>query len=100
PTASRSTATAWSRSAGGPNTPGPASCIAPNPTRLTVRSPSWYAPPGSELAEVIASCLLGCHGTVHCGFTVPRGGAVRQRPAHPGSDGTRLARPAAHTVGG
>ena len=32
-TAARSTATAASRSAGGPNTPGPASCIAPYPIR-------------------------------------------------------------------
>src|SRR4051812_23511418 len=39
-TARRSTASAWSRSRGGPNTPGPASCIAPNPIRRTGRSPN------------------------------------------------------------
>src|ERR1700712_3420292 len=38
-TARRRTATAASRSAGGPITCGPASCIAPYPTRWTVRSP-------------------------------------------------------------
>lgn len=37
-TASRRTATAASRSAGGPNTCGPASCMAPYPMRVTVRS--------------------------------------------------------------
>src|ERR1700724_3518556 len=35
-TASRRTATAASGSLGGPHTPGPASCIAPYPIRLTV----------------------------------------------------------------
>src|SRR5215211_2913965 len=38
-TARRRTAIAASRSRGGPNTPGPASCIAPKPMRLTVLSP-------------------------------------------------------------
>src|SRR3954451_2494428 len=37
--ARRSTARAAAASAGGPKTPGPASCIAPNPTRLTVCGP-------------------------------------------------------------
>src|SRR6266542_1837450 len=47
-TASRSTATAAPRSAGGPNTCGPASCIAPYPMRVTVRSPPIVnVPPGS-----------------------------------------------------
>ena len=46
-TASRSTAMAASRSAGGPNTCGPASCIAPYPMRVTVRSSaSANVPPG------------------------------------------------------
>src|SRR6476469_3842856 len=40
PTARRSTACAPSRSRGGPNTPGPASCIAPKPMRLIGLSPS------------------------------------------------------------
>src|SRR5262245_48729325 len=39
-TAVRRTARAASRSRGGPNTPGPASCIAPKPMRRTSRSPS------------------------------------------------------------
>src|SRR3954465_4674853 len=39
-TARRRTASAASRSRGGPNTPGPASCIAPNPIRRTGRSPN------------------------------------------------------------
>src|SRR4051812_2774940 len=38
--ARRSTARAEAGSAGGPKTPGPASCIAPNPARLTVCRPS------------------------------------------------------------
>src|SRR3977135_1569005 len=37
--ARRSTARAASRSRGGPNTPGPASCIAPKPMRPTGRAP-------------------------------------------------------------
>src|SRR6478609_1804549 len=37
--ARRSTARAASGSRGGPNTPGPASCIAPKPMRLTGLSP-------------------------------------------------------------
>ena len=36
----RSTASAWSWSRGGPNTPGPASCIAPKPTRATENGPN------------------------------------------------------------
>src|SRR4051794_11863502 len=47
--ARRSTARAASRSRGGPNTPGPASCIAPNPMRRTSWSPSfavwWWVMP-------------------------------------------------------
>src|ERR1700728_1720870 len=38
-TARRSTALAFSGSLGGPNTPGPASCIAPKPMRLMGLSP-------------------------------------------------------------
>src|SRR5476651_721171 len=41
-TARRSTATASSWSRGGPMTPGPGSCIAPNPTRCTVNGPKEY----------------------------------------------------------
>src|SRR5580765_4064308 len=43
-TASRRTASAAARSFGGPNTPGPESCIAPNPRRLTCQSPSANVP--------------------------------------------------------
>src|SRR6266851_471719 len=58
--ASRSTATAASRSAGGPNTCGPANCIAPYPMRVTVRSSAMMnVPPGSVLA---ARQLLGVLG--------------------------------------
>src|SRR3954471_2292814 len=39
-TARRSTAIAWSRSRGGPKTPGPGNCMAPNPTRPTWKEPS------------------------------------------------------------
>src|SRR5580658_6722882 len=39
-TARRSTASAPARSLGGPNTPGPGSCIAPNPMRWTGRPAS------------------------------------------------------------
>src|SRR5262249_17398508 len=53
PTASRSTATAASRSAGGPNTCGPANCIAPYPIRVTVRSSARVnVPPGSVFAAI------------------------------------------------
>jgi hypothetical protein len=40
---------------GGPNTPGPASCIAPKPKRFAVRSPSVNVP---ALLISIMSCLL------------------------------------------
>src|ERR687895_746772 len=46
-TARRSTASAASRSRGGPKTPGPASCIAPNPIRPTGR------PPNMEVLDVV-----------------------------------------------
>src|ERR1700760_3610578 len=47
-TASRRTARAWSRSRGGPKTPGPASCMAPKPMRLRTRSSaSLRVPPGA-----------------------------------------------------
>src|ERR687896_1543736 len=46
-TARRSTASAASRSRGGPKTPGPASCIAPNPMRPTGR------PPNMEVLDVV-----------------------------------------------
>src|SRR5664279_3867695 len=51
--ASRSTAMAASRSAGGPNTCVPASCIAPYPMRVTVRSSAMVnVPPGSVFAAM------------------------------------------------
>src|SRR5579875_1225450 len=46
-TAVRSTRIASSRSLGGPNTCGPASCMAPYPTRVSSKSPTGYRPPGS-----------------------------------------------------
>src|SRR3954452_8050093 len=52
-TARRSTATAASRSSGGPITCGPASCMAPYPIRFTVRSPSWYWPDRSAVVVVM-----------------------------------------------
>ena len=39
--ARRRTASAWSWSRGGPNTPGPGNCMAPKPTR-----PTWNEPSG------------------------------------------------------
>src|ERR671914_1498642 len=45
--ARRSTASAASRSRGGPKTPGPASCIAPNPMRPTGR------PPNVDVVDVV-----------------------------------------------
>src|SRR5262249_28280598 len=63
-TASRSTATAASRSAGGPNTCGPASCIAPYPIRVTMRSPARAnVPPASVVAAM------------HTPSSLPRGAA-------------------------
>src|SRR3954453_3300037 len=57
-TARRRTASAWSRSRGGPNTPGPASCIAPNPIRRTGRSPNM----------VVFGVVMGTRcATVACG---------------------------------
>jgi hypothetical protein len=58
-TASRSTATAASRSAGGPNTCGPANCMAPYPIRVTVRSSAIVnVPPGSVLIAIRIPSLL------------------------------------------
>src|ERR1700740_1291666 len=57
-TASRSTAIASARSAGGPKTPGPASCMAPYPMRVTVRSsPIVNVPPGSVFVGIQRSSL-------------------------------------------
>src|SRR3954449_4471843 len=52
-TARRRTASAASRSRGGPNTPGPASCMAPNPIRRT----SWSA---SLAVSVVWGMPRGC----------------------------------------
>ena len=52
-TARRRTASAASRSRGGPNTPGPASCMAPNPIRPT----SWLP---SLAVRVVGACTRGC----------------------------------------
>src|SRR2546430_6246052 len=57
-TASRSTATAAPRSAGGPNTCGPASCIAPYPILVRVRpSARVKVPPGSVVAAITVALL-------------------------------------------
>src|SRR4030088_2813492 len=55
-TARRRTATAASGSAGGPNTPGPASCMAPNPIRLTGSVPPKLQVPA--LAAVTAFAVI------------------------------------------
>src|SRR6478609_2130890 len=54
--ARRSTAMAWSWSRGGPNTPGPGNCMAPNPTR-----PTWNEPSGNV-------CILTAY-TIPAGLT-------------------------------
>src|SRR4029434_3875868 len=60
-TASRNTDTASLRSAGGPNTCGPASCIAPYPILVTTRSSDMaYVPPGRVRADGRTSLLLVC----------------------------------------
>ena len=48
-TARRSTRMAPSWSAGGPHTPGPVSCIAPNPSRCTVSVPNGSVPESSTI---------------------------------------------------
>src|SRR5271156_360783 len=71
-TASRSTASAPCRSFGGPNTPGPASCIAPYPARFTVRVPSENVP---ALLMSITAFLL--HSSWHNTWTLsPRRGSA------------------------
>src|SRR5262245_3122408 len=52
-TARRSTAVASSRSAGGPQIPGPVTRIAPKPSRLTVRSPP------TSIVPACAALLMG-----------------------------------------
>src|SRR5262249_6765271 len=48
-----STALAWSRSAGSPQIPGPVRRMAPNPSRLTVRSPPMSIVPASAAEGVV-----------------------------------------------
>src|SRR5207245_2362583 len=64
-TARRRTASASSRSRGGPNTRGPASCIAPKPIRLIVRSPRSKVPAAltarTLLRPVAAEQVVGLH---------------------------------------
>src|SRR5690349_3138402 len=68
-TASRRTARAWSRSRGGPKTPGPASCMAPKPMRLRTRSSaSLRTPPGALSAMSISpspTLWLYLHPSAH-----------------------------------
>src|SRR6476646_4161025 len=59
----RSTASAWSRSRGGPKTPGPGSCMAPKPTRPTVYEPIW---------KVVMTCIYTDSARFHPGRTKPR----------------------------
>src|SRR5882757_9140267 len=57
-TTSRRTAIAPSRSAGGPNTCGPASCIAPYPMRVRIKSSaSLNVPPGS-VVDVVGFLMI------------------------------------------
>src|SRR6476660_5649489 len=68
-TASRRTARAWSGSRGGPNTPGPASCMAPKPMRLMGLSPRkevGFIPAALEIRlgrqpDVVLGELAGAH---------------------------------------
>src|SRR5712692_3263162 len=98
--ASRSTATAASRSAGGPNTCGPANCIAPYPMRVTVRfSAMVNVPPGSVLAAMriplLVFVIANPRASRRCGrpatasarddFTLRQAARNRQSPADPGS---------------
>src|ERR1700754_2506047 len=63
--ARRRTASAWSRSRGGPNTPGPGSCMAPKPTR-----PTWKEPSGKVCIVNAYTCPAGLTpiGSVLLGF--------------------------------
>src|SRR5260370_5544386 len=98
--ASRSTATAASRSAGGPNTCGPANCIAPYPMRVTVRSSAMVnVPPGSVLAAMRIPLLVfvianprtsrrsvrPAPASARDDFTLRQAARNRQSPADPGS---------------
>src|SRR5580704_198074 len=65
-TACRSTASACSRSRGGPNTPRPGSCIAPNPIRRTGR-------PASRTVVSLICALIHCY-TLAAAATAKRGG--------------------------
>src|SRR3954454_4092771 len=55
-TAVRNARSARLRSAGGPNTPRPASCIAPYPIRATSRSPPSFHVPASSAFVMAPTC--------------------------------------------
>src|SRR3954466_7171772 len=80
---SRSTASAPSWSAGGPKTCGPASCMAPYPTRVTVRSPIVQVPPGSDVVEVVMPplCVAGARRPRSPLILGPAGTGTVRRPA-------------------
>src|SRR3954470_14907743 len=100
--ARRRTARADAGSAGGPKTPGPASCIAPNPVRLTVCGPSravggvvgepviWSARRGAASGD--AFCAGEMRGQELSGAVQRRGRFVKDRVIgledvwHPGGD--------------
>src|SRR5438105_2696978 len=106
-TARRSTRIASSWSRGGPHTPGPGSCIAPNPRRWTVRSPPRVRVPLAVAGRSVDEAIGGPPGRagrrVQSYQGVPRGsgrlGGVAQ-PAgrhpltHPAEDVGAPQRPA------
>ena len=57
-------------STGGPHTPGPVSCMVPNPSRWTVRLPSWQVPESSTIVPDFRGCLLP--------FAAPAGAVARR----------------------
>src|SRR5256885_7266303 len=79
--ARRSTARAALGSRGGPNTPGPASCIAPKPIRLIGLSPrnvvAFILEP-SEFEEFEAQGLDLCQDAVHRGLILEQAGQHRR----------------------
>ena len=63
-TARRSTASAASRSGGGPQMPSPVTRIAPKPSRRTVRSPSSIVPADSSSIALVASVAIRSEATL------------------------------------
>src|SRR6478735_9715313 len=80
-TARRSTAMASSWSRGGPRTPGPGSCIAPNPTRWTLNAPSAKRSEVTSRSEVMSRATRAASESILDDHPGAAGDATGEDPA-------------------